>query len=102
MGHAIEEDQAAEAVAPTALQAFTFPTDENRTLNNRMLARVEAALHLDGALPETQLGVAMMACVLSMRRVLDRHKIGERGRRRLVIKAAVRTFESKLREHTAP
>lgn len=50
--------------------------------------------------PADQMGVMIMACVLTTRRFLTAHGIEDRGRRMKTIKMAVREFDKRLREHT--
>ncbi len=51
--------------------------------------------------PEKQLAIAILLCVLCVRRFCTGHALFDRGRRLRVIKVAVGDFERKLRRHVA-
>jgi hypothetical protein len=73
--------------------------DTERQNLNAPLQMIDTAIQGLVSKPDEQLGVLMIACVLAVRRLLAANGVTDRGRRVRVIRAAVASFEAKLRRH---
>lgn len=70
--------------------------------NNMTLLMIDGTIRNAAPAAKDQVGLAVMATVLAVRRLLAEHGIKDRARRMRVIKAAAAEFEAKLREHVKP
>jgi len=82
----------------TQTEPATEPESRKLRLNSAMHA-ADTMLQQFDLSPEEQIGVLFMVHVLALRRLLERNKITDRGRRYRIIKMAVAEFGAKLRTY---
>lgn len=73
----------------------------NIAMNSR-LKRIDTLAKEGDINPDLQMGCLMMAQVLAFRRLLEFHKITDRGKRMKLIKTAAAEFEKRLRQYGNP
>lgn len=82
----------------TAEEVTLVPPDPNSP-TNKALGRVERALADSEITPDLELGVLIMACVLAARRMLNRDRVTDRGRRMKLIRRLVGLLDARLRQY---
>ncbi len=71
-------------------------------LCNAQLRQIDEALKASGIPPMKQMGVLFIACALGFRRMLEEHKITDRGRRMKLLKLAAEQLMDKIKEYGMP
>jgi len=93
MGQMPAESLARAAEAISKIQVQTL--EQRNALVQSVDAVMEKAFPGN---PDHALGTLMLCQVLSMRRLIEKHRLDNRGHRHRVIRAAVAEFDKKLRQ----